>query len=72
MYECYIGLIPAGFLAALRPAELLFRLLQHRNHWIDSLGKRWVLSHAVLVLAQQEVDLVSALDALFALLDGGQ
>ena len=36
---------------------------------MDNLGKHWVLGHAVLVVAQQEIDF---LHALFALLDGGQ
>ena len=35
-------------------------------------GQTLVLGHAVFVLAQQEIDLESALNALFALLDGGQ
>ena len=39
---------------------------------MNNLGKHRVLGHAVLVLAQQEIDLESGLNALFALLDGGQ
>ena len=39
---------------------------------MDNLGKHWVLGHAVPVLVQQKIDLVSALNALFALLDVGQ
>lgn len=72
MCECYIGLLLEGFPVAPQLAEFLFRLLQYRNHRIGSLDKSRVVNPAAFALAQQEAKLLSVLDALFALLDGGQ